>query len=261
MEDRRPFELLSEAVWQAKNSAVPPDASPRGRDLAEQFLNWARLVVATSQSLTHHQMDLPLGSDGIPIKTSDILRLIESDLLAETFDFVILELGERQITGARTRLPDLLGVLVTRPANAFTERYLERVGRLYLWGYHVEVHVMCRAVLDAALQELIPGEIAKDLVPRKRNYANQVTLHDRLCLAQFTTPQILTADEWLIAWKLKEDGNDVLHEDVDHTLYFPDALEAIRNLRVVLEAMPATGTGIVVNPVPKGYDCNKRPGA
>lgn len=261
MGEMKPFDLLAVAVAEARDCAVPLEATPGGRDVAESLLRWARGVLLAGQALADRAVVLSVGATDLPLDSSSALNLLDSDLSSDTFDYVLLEIGERRIVDARSRLRNLLRLLVRRPVNSFTARYLERIGLLYLWGHDVEVHVMSRAVLDAALQELIPGEAAKTLVPRRRKYANQVTLHDRLCLARCSTPNILERTQWERAWKLKEDGNDVLHTDVAHALHYPDALVCIGQLQIALESLPSVEDIIVLNPPPKGFDWNERPAA
>jgi len=261
-EEFPPLVLLDEVLDRAENHIVPPPGDDdKFRPIALHLLEWANAVVHVSQSLSADSelTELAIGGVRVSLSPDKLTSAVRQPAFRPYVEYALLKEGKERIEGACTRLPQLLPLLITSQVNQFAARYLQRVATLYVWGMDVEIHVMCRAVLDAIMQELIPAEEALKVL-KNRKYPSQLTLNDRLCLSRFSTPVLLDEGAWRVAFKLKEDGNDVIHTDVDHALHFPDALEAIRNLRQVLSVLPIPGSAsVILNPIPSGTPCNRLP--
>ena len=255
-EEWPPFTLLDEAVDRARDYVVPDDAGDDWATVAAELLTWAGDLFKVTQSLTYEadKSALPVKGSRLPLPPAVLSVIADTKVLAPFVDYVVLEQGRDLIQRARSRVTLLMPMLLQMPVNEFARRYLHRLATLYVWGFDVEVHVMCRAVLDAIFQELVPAEDAGRLLRRQKK-PHAVSLNDRLCLGRFSSPPLLTEDSWVTAYRLKEDGNDVLHQDVDHALNFPDSLKAIAKLREVISRLPDPRTPVRLNPLPANADC------
>jgi hypothetical protein len=254
-ECRTPFEVLTIAFDDAREKAtIPTSASPEERKLLESFYAWAARSGAAATTLKHDPAlrSIEILDRIIPITQSDVQQLAQVLECRAGIEHLLLEDLEKRVRGAFDRLLELFGCLVAVPTNEFVARYLQRVAWLYIWGFDKEVYVMCRAVLDAALQDLLPEE--KVNVALKRKPTRSVSLGERIHLARFSEPVLLIPPIWEMAWRVKEDGNDIVHEDVEHHLQHASPLEAIKAMVMALVTLRPPGTPVSINPPPPDAD-------
>lgn len=71
----------------------------------------------------------------------------------------------RQLDGAQGRMTRLLSLFIVDAPTIRTQDYLRRAARLYVWGFEVESMILCRAVLESALAEVLvdPDDAAPNL--------------------------------------------------------------------------------------------------
>jgi len=252
-----PFEYLDNAVDEARRSVQVKDSElpPETRDTIHDIERWVRAAFASARTLLAQEGigRLRVFAQDIPLETQQIIGLAKSPLARPDVEFLLLDEGASSIMNAYDRLLTVLPLLLNRPVNRFTENYLSRVAQLHIWGFDSEVHVMCRAVLDSAFQELLPADRVRSALGWK-NSKEDISLGVRVQLARFTTPAILDHATWALAWRLKEDGNDVLHVDSAHHLYFATTIDAMTALVQVLGDLPPPNQAHAIRPWPKGAD-------
>jgi len=66
------------------------------------------------------------------------------------------------LSKAQGRVGDLVAAIGSRDLSKNAADYLDRVTRLYLWGFDPECLVMCRSVIEAALTSRLYPELEKD---------------------------------------------------------------------------------------------------
>lgn len=248
-----PFDHLDAALDQARRSVQVKDSElpPETRDTIRDIERWVRDVFASARSLMRREgvASLRVFAQDVPLGQEHIIGLAKSPLAKPDMEMLLLEEGASRTMDAYDRLLSILPVLLGRPVNRFTENYLSRVAQLHIWGFDPEVHVMCRAVLDSALQELLPADKVRSALRRKDSA--EISLGARVQLARFTDPPILADSSWAMAWRLKEDGNDVIHIDSAHHLYFSTTTEAITALVHVLGSLPPAEQARAIKPWPE----------
>jgi hypothetical protein len=224
----------------------PPE---RGR-LFLQIETWVDLLWRAGRGLTVNPAvrSIAIGPAEIPLDPALTKGLLSDDTFARRLELLVAEEGLRAVEEALPRFHDLLPLLVDAQLNEFSRRYLARVALLYLWGFEKEVFAFSRAVLDASFQELVPDERVKELKAYRK--LKETSLHLRLMLARYSEPPLLSETTWRQAYCLKEDGNDVLHEDIEHHLHFSSALQAIEALRDVLHGLPRLHQPVILREIP-----------
>lgn len=124
---------------------------------------------------------------------------------------------------------------LVRPINASkrSRRFLRRVSRCFMYDLQPECAVMCRSVLDAALE----SEISNDLCSRMLSNTptlRQFTLADRIEVARKTGRLSFEGAE--AARRVQRAGNSVVHEDAAHV---DDAYPLIRDVLTLLAELDA----------------------
>ena len=254
-----PFDHLDAALDQARRSVEVKDSElpPETRDTIRDIERWVRAAFASARSLLPQDgvASLRVFTQEVTLDAEHIVGLAKSPLARPDMEMLLLDEGASRTMAAYDRLLTILPRLLSRGVNRFTENYLSRVAQLHVWGFDSEVHVMCRAVLDSALQELLPAESVRSALGWKDS--KEISLGVRVQLARFTDPAILDDATWPVAWRLKEDGNDVVHIDSAHHLYFATTIEAITALVHVLSNLPPRDQTRGINRWPK--DAKWRP--
>jgi len=236
-----PFDHLDAALEQARRTVEVKDSElpPETRDTIRDVERWVRAAFASARSLLPRDgvASLRVFAQEVTLEAKHIVGLARSPLARPDMEMLLLDEGASRTMATYERLLSILPVLLMKPVNRFTENYLTRVAQLHIWGFDPEVHVMCRAVLDSALQELLPAETVRTALRWKES--REISLGVRVQLSRFSDPPILDEATWPVAWRLKEDGNDVVHIDSSHHLYFATTTEAITALVGVLSSLPA----------------------
>ena len=245
-----PFDHLRNAIEDGlEELRLPHDYPPEKRALATSFERWAAGVYGSGSSLRSDTRisQLQLGPHSIPVPPDQVASFAQNDLIRPELEALLLQEGGDMVQRSFGRLLELLPVLVASPLNEFADRYLSHVARLYVWGFDQEVHALCRTVLDAVLQDLLPTDAVKRAIGTRKNY---VTLNDRVQLGRFTDPVLYDVAGWELAFYIKEDGNNVLHDDIRHNLHFKSSLEAIVALTRLLRLLPPPGTRVRIRAIP-----------
>src|SRR5207244_9256240 len=111
-----------------------------------------------------------------------------------------------QLDAVVARLQSLLNYLVTAH-NGRTNAFLAHVARCYCLDYRTELAVMCRAVLDTALQDLAPDERVRAKLGGRPG--DRVGLSRRL---EYIDSLGLIRDDHLQAMRrIKRAGDDAVH--------------------------------------------------
>jgi len=248
-----PFDYLDSALDEARRSVEVKDSElpSETRDTIRDVERWVRVAFASAGSLLRRDgvAKLRVFTQEVALEQKHIVGLAKSPLARPDMELLILDEGASRIMAAYDRLLAILPLLLDKPVNRFTENYLSRVAQLHVWGFEPEVHVMCRAVLDSALQELMPADRVREALGWKDSA--EISLGARVQLARFTDPPILDETTWPIAWRLKEDGNDVIHVDSAHHLQFASTVDAIAALVRVLVGLPYSEHVHAIRPWPK----------
>jgi len=84
-------------------------------------------------------------------------------------------------------------------------RYFEEAHHCYLYGLDVACAVLCRAILDSALERTCdPWHLIERNVPRQEYF--------KRLLEEAERGGLLTDDRPESAWKVRHAGNDAIHE-------------------------------------------------
>ncbi|HWT65310.1 MAG TPA: DUF4145 domain-containing protein, partial [Terracidiphilus sp.] len=91
----------------------------------------------------------------------------QNDLLRAAFALELLELVEPAVT----RATQLRECVVAAPSSDEADRYLDEATRCYFYGLFTACAVMCRSVLEEAIKQKLPPQLAKLVRARYRNTA------------------------------------------------------------------------------------------
>lgn len=160
-----------------------------------------------------------------------------------------MEAVDTLLSTAEDRAPELLAHLATRKLGLAATAYVERVTRLYLWGFDPECLAMCRATLEAALADRLYSVLPPDEQTPKLEQLLRLAGERSLLPGYGTLPKRSARDRgWRAArgtllWKadrVRSLGNHVLHEepalredqedpaDIDTALrYFVDVIDRL----------------------------------
>ena len=159
----------------AAHYARDPEGFVTGwRNLAQEmhqgFIQHAR------QRLTHLTRLLPEEETSAAPMWQEIQRALdthENDLLRAAIAFELIAL----IEPATARAAHLRECVVASAASEEADRYLDEATRCYFLGLYTACAVMCRSVVEEAVKQRLPEELAK-LVERR--YRNTPTLGNLL---------------------------------------------------------------------------------
>lgn len=91
----------------------------------------------------------------------------QNDLLRAAFALELLEMVEPAVE----RATHLRECVVETPSSEEADRYLDEATRCYFYGLYTACAVMCRSVLEEAIKQKLPPQLAKLLKTRYRNTA------------------------------------------------------------------------------------------
>jgi len=91
----------------------------------------------------------------------------QNDLLRAAFAAELLELIEPAVA----RATHLRECVVAAPTSVEADRYLDEATRCYFFGLYSACAVMCRSVLEEALKQRLPAQLARAIRTRYRNAA------------------------------------------------------------------------------------------
>ena len=91
----------------------------------------------------------------------------QNDLLRAAFALELLELIEPAVA----RATQLRECVVAAPTSEEADRYLDEATRCYFYGLFTACAVMCRSVLEEAIKQKLPPQIARLVRTRYRNTA------------------------------------------------------------------------------------------
>lgn len=133
--------------------------------------------------------------------------------LDETLEAEFAKVSVGMIASAATNLWDLFAVLTQiqkAPIPEIALNYLKRVFRCYIWGLKPECIILCRSVIEAAIDEKIPDKMcAKFCDPNKLSY----TLADKIRTIERS--DLLDKEPVKILRRIKCRGNKCVHGDMD----------------------------------------------
>jgi len=144
-----------------------PAAFVRGwRKLAQEmrhgFIRHARQRLT---SLTHLQQARTATPAWQEIQCA--LDVQQNDLLRAAFALELLELVEPAVA----RATELRECVVAAPSTEEADRYLDEATRCYFYGLFTACAVMCRSVLEEAIKQKLPPQLARMVRTRYRNTA------------------------------------------------------------------------------------------
>lgn len=91
----------------------------------------------------------------------------QNDLLRAAFALELLQLVEPAVL----RATELRECVVSSPASDEADRYLDEATRCYFYGLFTACAVMCRSVLEEAVKQKLPPQLARLIRTRYRNAA------------------------------------------------------------------------------------------
>lgn len=91
----------------------------------------------------------------------------QNDLLRTAFALELLELIEPAVA----RATELRECVVAEPSSDEADRYLDEATRCYFYGLFTACAVMCRSVLEEAIKQKLPPQLARLIRTRYRNTA------------------------------------------------------------------------------------------
>ena len=97
----------------------------------------------------------------------------QNDLLRAAFALELLELVEPAVM----RATHLRECVVAMPSSEEADRYLDEATRCYFFGLFTACAVMCRSVLEEAIEQKLPDGLARQV---RRRYRNAATLGNLL---------------------------------------------------------------------------------
>jgi hypothetical protein len=103
------------------------------------------------------------------------LDVEQNDLLRTAFVFELLELVEPAVRRATA----LHACVVAAPSSEEADRYLDEATRCYFYGLFTACAGLCRSVLEEALRQRLPAQLAR-LIRSRYRYRNAATLGNLL---------------------------------------------------------------------------------
>jgi len=93
------------------------------------------------------------------------------------------------------------------------KRYFEEAHRCYLYGFPIACAVLCRAILESALKEIIDPDrrIERTVMAEARKLGNQKESNIGRLVDEAAKRNILTDDRPECAIKVRDAGNDAIH--------------------------------------------------
>ena len=171
-------------------------------------------------------------AESAPVPTwQEIQRALdthENELLRAAFAFELIGLIEPAVS----RATHLRECVVASPASEEADRYLDEATRCYFFGLYTACAVMCRSVIEEAVKQKLPEELAR-LVARR--YRNTPTLGSLLHEVNNNLQLTGIAPEFLRpANKVNDVGRRAVHQGL---LTEEEARECLQHARRALEIL------------------------
>jgi hypothetical protein len=146
------------------------------QDPAAFIADWRKLALDMRQGFIQHARQrftsltrLQLARTSAPAwqEIQCALDAQQNDLLRAAFAIELLELVEPAVA----RATQLRECVVAAPTSEEADRYLDEATRCYFYGLFTACAVMCRSVLEEAIKQKLPSQIARLVRTRYRNTA------------------------------------------------------------------------------------------
>ena len=195
------------------------------REMQQGFVQHARQRLT---SLTRLQQ---LGSSANTPAWQEIQRALDgqqNDLLRAALALELLELVEPAVL----RATHLRECVVATASSEEADRYLDEATRCYFFGLFTACAVMCRSVLEEAIKQKLPLELAHQVIRRYRNAATLGNLlHEVNNNLQLTG---IDSDFPALANKVNDVGKKAVHQGL---LSEDEARECLQNARLALQIL------------------------
>lgn len=133
-------------------------------DMRQGFIDHARQRLT---SLTRLHIPEKNGSAPAWQAIQRALDAQQNDLLRAAFALELLQLVEPAVL----RATELRECVVSTPSSEEADRYLDEATRCYFYGLFTACAVMCRSVLEEAVKQKLPPQLARLVRTRYRNAA------------------------------------------------------------------------------------------
>jgi len=152
----------------------------------------------------------------------------QNDLLRAAFAVEMLDLVEPAVL----RATQLRECVVGAPSSEDADSYLDEATRCYFFGMFTACAVMCRSVLEEAVKQKLPAQLARLVKTRYRNTATLGNLlHEVNNNLQMTG---IDADFPRVANKVNDTGKKAVHQGL---LSEDEARECLQNARAALQLL------------------------
>ena len=199
------------------------------RLLAQEMQNG--FIQHARQRLTSLTRLLPEAESNSAPVWQEIQRALDgqqNELLRTAFAFELIELIEPAVL----RATHLRECVVAMPSSDEADRYLDEATRCYFYGMFTACAVMCRSVLEEAIKQKLPPQLARLLKTRYRNTATLGNLlhevNNNLRLTGFD------ADFPRVANLVNDTGRKAVHQGL---LSEDEARECLQNAREALQLL------------------------
>ena len=146
------------------------------RDPAGFIAGWQSLAQEMHHGFVQHARSrltqltrlLPVAESGQTPTWQEIQRALdthENDLLRAAIAFELIGLIEPAVS----RATHLRECVIGSPASEEADRYLDEATRCYFYGLYTACAVMCRSVVEEAIKQKLPPELALLVARRYRN--------------------------------------------------------------------------------------------
>lgn len=171
------------------------------------------------------------GSEASTPAWQEIQRALDAqqnDLLRAAFAFELLEMVEPAVK----RAAQLRECVVVAPSSEEADRYLDEATRCYFFGVFTACAVMCRSVLEEAIKQKLPAQLARLIRTRYRNTATLGNLlHEVNNNLQMTG---IDPDFPAVANKVNDTGRKAVHQGL---LSEDEARACLQNARQALQLL------------------------
>lgn len=152
----------------------------------------------------------------------------QNDLLRAAFALELLELVEPAVQ----RATHLRECVVAASSSEEADRYLDEATRCYFFGLFTACAVMCRSVLEEAIEQKLPASLARQVRTRYRNVATLGNLlHEVNNNLQLTG---IDGDFPALANQVNDMGKKAVHQGL---LSEDEARECLQNAREAIQLL------------------------
>ena len=196
-----------------------------GESMQMGFIENARQKL-TSLVRLRQQSEVALTPEWMEIQRA--LDVQENDLLRTAFTFELLQMVEPAVL----RATQLRECVVSASSSEDADRYLDEATRCYFYGMFTACAVMCRSVLEEAIKQKLPDELARLVRSRYRNTAtlgnllHEVNNNLQLCKIDADFPRL--------ANMVNDSGKKAVHQGL---LSEDEARSCLENARSALQML------------------------